>query len=113
MAIYGSVVGSNALNTLFHSLDSSQSDSAQNMFSAIMDNVTEGRSQGQLSEVGILKIDKALYVIIDKNHNQVFDDNDIVFSLGDRDPYQTAVSLHYKSPPVQLTAEYPILSETL
>ncbi|WP_273854603.1 autotransporter outer membrane beta-barrel domain-containing protein [Serratia liquefaciens] len=113
MAIYGSVVGSNALNTLFHSLDSSQSDSAQNMFSAIMDNVTEGRSQGQLSEVGILKIDKALYVIIDKNHNQAFDDNDIVFSLGDRDPYQTAVSLHYKSPPVQLTAEYPILSETL
>ncbi|WP_426509189.1 hypothetical protein [Serratia proteamaculans] len=113
MTVYGNVIGSNAVNTLFHSLESSQTDSAQNMFSAIMENVTEGKSQGQLSEVGMLKLDKALYVIIDKNHNQVFDDNDIVFSLGDRDPYQTAVSLHYKSPPVQLTAESPILNDAL
>lgn len=113
MTVYGNVIGSNAVNTLFHSLESSQTDSAQNIFSAIMESVTEGKSQGQLSEVGMLKLDKALYVIIDKNHNQVFDDNDIVFSLGDRDPYQTAVSLHYKSPPVQLTAESPMLNDAL
>lgn len=113
MAVYGSVVDSSALNTLFHSLDSSQSGSAKNMFSAILESVTEGKSQGQLSEVGMLKLDKALYVIIDKNHNQSFDDNDIVFSLGNKDPYQTAVSLHYKSPPIQLTAENHMISEVL
>ncbi|WP_346828120.1 DUF4214 domain-containing protein [Serratia inhibens] len=113
MTVYGSVTGSDALNAQFNTLEPSQSNSAKNMFSAILANVTEGKSQGQLSEVGVLKLDKALYVVIDKNLDKIFDDSDIVFSLGNRDPYQTAVSLHYKSPPIQLTADSSVIDSAI
>ncbi|HEI8866418.1 hypothetical protein [Serratia sp. AKBS12] len=42
-------------------------------------------------------------MIVDKNANQTFDDRDMVFSLGDRDIYQTALQLHYDSPGVALS----------
>lgn len=73
------------------------------LFSSVLSAATAGASDGQLSEVGALKLGNALYVIVDKNANQTFDDRDMVFSLGDRDIYQTALQLHYDSPGVALS----------
>ncbi|WP_244941629.1 hypothetical protein [Serratia inhibens] len=62
--------------------------------------MTHGTSTNNLSEVGVVKLDKSVYVIVDQNHNQTFDANDYVFSIGNQDPYLAASALHYSSPAV-------------
>ncbi|MNI63841.1 Uncharacterised protein [Serratia quinivorans] len=62
--------------------------------------MTNGTSTNNLSEVGLLKLDKSVYVIVDNNHNQTFDADDLVFSIGNQDPYVAAVSLHYQAPAI-------------
>jgi len=103
MAVYGDYTSSSKLNALFDSIDGAANGSAQALFSSVLSAATAGASDGQLAEVGALKLGNALYVIVDNNANQSFDDRDMVFSLGDRDIYQTALQLHYDSPEVALS----------
>ncbi|WP_065506198.1 hypothetical protein [Serratia inhibens] len=106
MQIYGSVTKPAEVNTLFGGIDMTGVTTADTLFGKLLAQVTHGTSQGQLAEVGALKLDHAVYVIIDKNHNQSFDAQDIVFSLGNQqsevDIYQAVAGLHYQSPEVKL-----------
>lgn len=106
MQVYGSVTQPAEVNALFNGIDMTGVTTADTLFGKLLAQVTHGTSQGQLAEVGALKLDHTVYVIIDKNHNQSFDNQDIVFALGNQnselDVYQTAVSLHYQSPEVNL-----------
>jgi hypothetical protein len=108
MQVYGSVSTPTEVNTLFNGINMNGVGSASDLFSKVLSKVTQGTSEGQLTEAGLLKLDHTVYVIIDKNHNQSFDDQDIVFALGGKnsemDVYQTAVSLHYQPPEVSLVA---------
>ncbi|VEI20371.1 ABC-type protease/lipase transport system, ATPase and permease components [Serratia plymuthica] len=104
MAVYGDYGSSAALNTLFDAVDTAAGSSAQSLFSALLSKATGGTSENALSEVGALKLGNSLYVVIDKNNNHTFDDQDIVFSLGNHDLYQTVVETHYSSPQVVLNA---------
>ena len=116
MQVYGSVSKPAEVNALFNSVDMTGVTTANTLFGKLLSLVTHGASQGQLAEVGALKLDHSIYVIIDKNHNQSFDDQDIVFALGNQtselDIYQTAVNLHYQSPVVSLTGSSQINTET-
>ncbi|ANS42720.1 DUF4214 domain-containing protein [Serratia inhibens] len=98
VALYGSATTTTELNTLFGGL--SATDSAQELFSQALAKLTHGTSTNNLSEVGVVKLDKSVYVIVDQNHNQTFDANDYVFSIGNQDPYLAASALHYSSPAV-------------
>ncbi|WP_426509187.1 DUF4214 domain-containing protein [Serratia proteamaculans] len=115
MQVYGSVTKPADLNTLFDSIDMSEVNTANTLFSKVLENVSHGVSKGQLAEVGAIKLDHTLYIIIDKNHNQSFDDQDIVFALGNQkaelDIYQTALSLHYQSPIINGVANHTSDSE--
>lgn len=115
MQVYGSVSKPAEVNALFNSVDMTGVTTANALFGKLLSLVTHGASQGQLAEVGALKLDHSIYVIIDKNHNQSFDDQDIVFALGNQkselDIYQTAVNLHYQSPVVSLTGSSQINTE--
>ncbi|WP_283603131.1 DUF4214 domain-containing protein [Serratia proteamaculans] len=115
MQVYGSVTKPADLNTLFGSIDMSEINTANTLFSKVLETVSNGASQGQLAEVGAIKLDHTLYVIIDKNHNQSFDEQDIVFALGNQkaelDIYQTALSLHYQSPTINGVASHTSDSE--
>ncbi|NLU18156.1 MAG: hypothetical protein GXW94_20745, partial [Serratia liquefaciens] len=101
------------LNTLFTGLTAS--DSAQNLFSQVLAKITNGTSNHNLSEVGVIKLDKSVYVIVDQNHNQMFDADDIVFSVGNQDPYFVASALHYKAPAITVngSATEGLLTETM
>lgn len=96
--LYGSATSPNELQAAFSGL--SPVDNAQALFSQVLAKLTNGASTHQLAEVGVLKLDKTVYVIVDKNHNQTFDADDVVFSIGNQDPYLAAVSLHYHAPAV-------------
>ncbi|HEJ6944087.1 TPA: DUF4214 domain-containing protein, partial [Serratia marcescens] len=96
--LYGSATSPNELQAAFSDLTAT--DNAHALFSQVLAKLTNGASTHQLAEVGVLKLDKSVYVIVDKNHNQTFDDNDFVFSIGNQDPYLAAVSLHYHAPAV-------------
>ncbi|HEJ9094487.1 TPA: hypothetical protein ACKQPR_000977 [Serratia odorifera] len=103
MAAYGDDTSSSKLNALLDSIDGAANGSTQALFSSVLSAASAGDSDGQLAEVGALKWGNALYVIVDNNANQSFDDRDRVFSLGDRDIYQTALQLHYDPPEVALS----------
>ncbi|HGM4927983.1 TPA: DUF4214 domain-containing protein [Serratia marcescens] len=96
--LYGSATSASELQAAFSGLTAA--DSAQSLFSQVLAKMTNGASTHQLAEVGVLKLDKSVYVIVDKNHNQTFDADDVVFSIGNQDPYLAAVSLHYHAPAV-------------
>ncbi|MDQ7769103.1 DUF4214 domain-containing protein [Serratia nevei] len=96
--LYGSATSPNELQAAFSGL--SPADNTQALFSQVLAKLTNGASTHQLAEVGVLKLDKSVYVIVDKNHNQTFDADDVVFSIGNQDPYLAAVSLHYHAPTV-------------
>ncbi|HFJ8952595.1 TPA: DUF4214 domain-containing protein [Serratia liquefaciens] len=96
--LYGSATTEAEIKNAFTGLTAT--DSAHGLFSQVLANMTHGASTNNLSEVGLLKLDKSVYVIVDKNHNQTFDVDDIVFSIGNQDPYLAAVSLHYKAPAI-------------
>lgn len=111
--LYGSATSATELNTLFTGLTAS--DSAQNLFSQVLAKITNGTSNHNLSEVGVIKLDKSVYVIVDQNHNQMFDADDIVFSVGNQDPYFVASALHYKAPAITVngSATEGLLTETM
>jgi hypothetical protein len=115
MQVYGSVTKPADVNALFNGINMNGVDSVSTLFGKVLSQVTLGTSEGQLAEAGLIKLDHTLYVIIDKNHNQSFDDQDIVFALGNQqselDVYQTAVSLHYLSPEASLVGSSPAPSE--
>ncbi|HEJ9094710.1 TPA: DUF4214 domain-containing protein [Serratia odorifera] len=117
MHVYGSVTKPTDLNALFDSIDMSNINTAHDLFSELLSSISAGASQGALAEVGAVKLDHTVYVIIDKNHNQSFDDQDVVFALGNQnaelDVYQTAVSLHYQSPSISLIAQDTISHEAV
>lgn len=96
--LYGSATSATELQAAFSGLTGA--NNAQALFSQVLAKMTNGASTHQLAEVGLLKLDKSVYVIVDKNHNQTFDADDVVFSIGNQDPYLAAVSLHYHSPAV-------------
>lgn len=75
---------------------------AQSLFSAALSKATGGASEHALAEVGAIKLGNALYIIIDNNGNHGFDNQDIVFSLGNRDLQQTVADMHYNSPSIAL-----------
>lgn len=111
--LYGNATSSTELNTLFTGLTAS--DSAQNLFSQVLAKITNGASDHNLSEVGVMKLDKSVYVIVDQNHNQMFDADDIVFSVGNQDPYFVASALHYKAPAITVngSATESLLTEAI
>ncbi|MCS3408840.1 DUF4214 domain-containing protein [Serratia sp. AKBS12] len=117
MQVYGSVTKPSELNALFDSIDMSNVNTANDLFSELLASISDGASQGALAEVGAIKLDHTVYVIIDKNHNQSFDNQDIVFALGNQnaelDVYQTAVSLHYQSPNISLIGQDAISHEAV
>lgn len=96
--LYGSATTGTELKNVFTGL--AASDNAQDLFSQVLAKMTNGASTNNLSEVGLLKLDKSVYVIVDNNHNQTFDTDDLVFSIGNQDPYLAAVSLHYQAPAI-------------
>ncbi|WP_017892679.1 hypothetical protein [Serratia sp. S4] len=96
--LYGSATTATELKNVFTGLTAS--DNAQDLFSQVLAKMTNGTSTNNLSEVGLLKLDKSVYVIVDNNHNQTFDADDLVFSIGNQDPYVAAVSLHYQAPAI-------------
>ncbi|QGH63972.1 DUF4214 domain-containing protein [Serratia proteamaculans] len=96
--LYGSATTATELKNAFTGLTAT--DNAQDLFSQVLANITNGTSTNNLSEVGLLKLDKSVYVIVDNNHNQTFDADDLVFSIGNQDPYVAAVSLHYQAPAI-------------
>ncbi|HGE8438734.1 TPA: DUF4214 domain-containing protein [Serratia marcescens] len=96
--LYGSATSATELQAAFSGLTGA--NNAQELFSQVLAKMTNGASTHQLAEVGLLKLDKSVYVIVDKNHNQTFDADDVVFSIGNQDPYLAAVSLHYHAPAV-------------
>jgi hypothetical protein len=96
--LYGSATTATELKNVFTGLTAS--DNAQDLFSQVLAKMTNGTSTNNLSEVGLLKLDKSVYVIVDNNHNQTFDADDLVFSIGNQDPYLAAVSLHYQAPAI-------------
>ncbi|MGQ8774734.1 DUF4214 domain-containing protein [Serratia sp. NA_112.1] len=98
--LYGSATTATELNNAFNGLTAT--DNAQDLFSQVLANITNGTSTNNLSEVGLLKLDKSVYVIVDNNHNQTFDADDLVFSIGNQDPYLAAVSLHYQAPAITI-----------
>ena len=53
-----------------------------------------------LQDVGVVKFGTDAYIIIDNNHNQKLDPQDIIFSLGNKDVYDIAANLHYQAPTV-------------
>ncbi|MCR0998347.1 DUF4214 domain-containing protein [Serratia rubidaea] len=97
--LYGSATTDSELKAVFSGLNAS--NNAQDLFAQVLDKMSNGASKSNLAEVSMVKLDKAVYVIVDNNHNQSFDADDIVFSLGDRDPYLSAVSLHYQAPTIE------------
>ena len=96
--VYGSATTATELKNAFTGLTAT--DNAQDLFSQVLAKMTNGTSTTNLSEVGLLKLDKSVYVIVDNNHNQTFDGDDLVFSIGNQDPYLAAVSLHYQAPAI-------------
>lgn len=102
MENYGSVTSQDAIDAIFNSLSQSSTDNAQTTFGKVLEKITQGESNGNLAEVGALKLGSNLYVIIDKNHNQNFDHDDYVFSLGNHDINATIASTHYQSPEIAL-----------
>ncbi|WP_182074600.1 MULTISPECIES: DUF4214 domain-containing protein [unclassified Serratia (in: enterobacteria)] len=96
--LYGSATSATELQAAFSGLTGA--NNAQALFSQVLAKMTNGASTHQLAEVGLLKLDNSVYVIVDKNHNQTFDADDVVFSIGNQDPYLAAVSLHYHAPAV-------------
>lgn len=95
---YGKASSATELQAVFSDLTAT--DNAQALFSQILAKLTNGASTHQLAEVGLLQLGKSVYVIVDKNHNQTFDDNDFVFSVGNHNPNVVAATLHYHSPAV-------------
>ncbi|WP_432501728.1 DUF4214 domain-containing protein [Serratia sarumanii] len=95
---YGKASSASELQAVFSDLTAT--DNAQALFSQILAKQTNGASTHQLAEVGLLQLGKSVYVIVDKNHNQTFDDNDFVFSVGNHNPNVVAATLHYHSPAV-------------
>ncbi|WP_049189031.1 hypothetical protein [Serratia marcescens] len=95
---YGKASSASELQAVFSDLTAT--DNAQALFSQILAKQTNGASTHQLAEVGLLQLGKSVYVIVDKNHNQMFDDNDFVFSVGNHNPNVVAATLHYHSPAI-------------
>ncbi|MOA10602.1 hypothetical protein D3C78_1304990 [compost metagenome] len=100
MAVYGSVSKASDVNTLFNSISVGSGDNGQDIFAKALEKITHGASNGNLAEAGAVKLGSNLYVVIDKNHNQHFDQDDMVFALGDKDIYQVANDLHYQAPAI-------------
>lgn len=89
---------------LFDSLNLSPTANAFDLFRETLATVTHGASEDRLSEVGVLKLDKNSFVIIDSNHNHTFDRDDIVFSLGNMSLSDTLRLAHYTPAKIELSA---------
>lgn len=112
--LYGSATSQAEIQNAFSGLTAT--DNAQDLFSQVLAKMTNGASTNNLSEVGLLKLDKSVYVIVDNNHNQAFDADDQVFSIGNQDPYLAAVTLHYQAPAITVNgaaAESHLAEEAL
>lgn len=103
MVSYGEYSASET-TALFNSLNLSPSANAFDLFSETLSTVTHGTSKDRLSEVGVLKLDKNSFVIIDSNHNHSFDREDIVFSLGNMSISDTLKLAHYTPPKIEISA---------
>lgn len=102
IALYGSLTQMADINTLFDSLTVADDSTAQDIFAQALSKITHGGSENHLQSVGVVKLATNAYIIIDNNHNKQFDVEDIVFSLGDKDIYEIAASLHYRTPTLDL-----------
>ncbi|HEJ7039774.1 TPA: DUF4214 domain-containing protein [Serratia liquefaciens] len=100
MAVYGSVSKPSDVNALFNSITVGSEDNGQDIFAKALEKITHGASNGSLAEAGAVKLGGNVYVVIDKNHNQQFDKDDMVFALGDKDVYQIANDVHYQAPTI-------------
>ncbi|MGN7972038.1 DUF4214 domain-containing protein [Serratia sp. 22264] len=113
MAVYGSVSKPTAVDALFNSLTVESKDNGQDIFAKALDKITNGASKSSLAEVGAVKIGNNVYVVVDNNHNQQFDQDDSVFSLGDKDVYQIAGNVHYQAPSVTLNGIHQGVDEAI
>ncbi|UJA56525.1 hypothetical protein [Serratia marcescens] len=105
--IYGNISQPNQINTLFNSLAINNTDRAFDVLAKAMSKITKGASENSLAEVGAVGMGDNIYVIIDKNHNQKFDENDTVFSIANENIYSLANTLHYQAPTIDLNGFAP------
>lgn len=108
---YGDYSNSTDLNTLFSTLGGATD--AQSLFTAALSKATSGASEHSLAEVGAIKLENSLYVIIDKNGNHTFDNDDIVFSLGNRDINQTVADVHYSATHIEVNGSTVTATDAL
>lgn len=94
--IYGSVTKETDINNLFNSLNVDSESTAHDVFSQALSKTSPDGDV--LHEVGVVKFGTNAYVVIDNNHNQQLDHQDIIFSLGNKDVYDIAANLHYQVP---------------
>ncbi|CAI0966053.1 ABC-type protease/lipase transport system, ATPase and permease components [Serratia quinivorans] len=104
--VYGSVTKESEINTLFNSLSVDGESTAQDIFSQALAKIAPDGSV--LQDVGVVKFGTDAYIVIDNNHNQKLDAQDIIFSLGNKDVYDIAANLHYQAPNVVVngTSQY-------
>lgn len=102
MTSYGDYTLSES-NALFASLNVAPTATAFDVFSKALSVATHGASENQLGEVGVLKLEKNSFIIIDSNNNHSFDSHDIVFSLGNMATSDTLKLAHYTPPKVEIS----------
>ncbi|MDW5499363.1 hypothetical protein R6Y99_06095 [Pseudomonas lundensis] len=99
--IYGSVTKEADINTLFNSLSVDSGSTAQDIFAQALTKITP--TGDVLQDVGVVKFGANAYIVIDNNHNQKLDEQDIIFSLGNKDVYDIAENIHYLAPTVVIS----------
>lgn len=105
MVSYGDYSAIADVNTLLASLNLEPTATAFDLFSKALSVATHSASENQLSEVGVLKLGKSSFIVIDSNNNHSFDHDDIVFSLGNMAVSDTLKLAHYTPPKIEISGE--------
>jgi hypothetical protein len=103
MVSYGDYSSIADVNTLFSSLNLAPTATAFDLFSKALSVATHSTSENRLSEVGVLKLGKSSFIVIDSNNNHSFDPDDIVFSLGNMTVSDTLKLAHYTPPKIEIS----------
>ncbi|MGK8664841.1 DUF4214 domain-containing protein [Serratia marcescens] len=96
------LVGSLSLNdltVLLSGMNVQTNTTPQQLFIELVSKVTQGHSQGTLSEVSALSLNGSYFVIVDKNLNHSLDNDDIIFGLTSDNAFKMA---HYDSPVLEV-----------
>lgn len=89
----------NELTALLSGMNVQTNTTPQQLFIDLISEVTQGRSQGALSEVSALSLNGFYFVMVDKNLNHSLDNDDIIFGLTNDNAFKMA---HYDSPALEV-----------